>query len=111
VFPRVTSQKAGSLEGSAQFGVELDQCACDTELYRTCLTCHATSICEDQHIETIHHFDRDERLPDWHATRFGREIVIKRTAIDRDFARTGPQKYAGDAAFAAPSAQILLNFS
>jgi hypothetical protein len=111
MFPGVTSQKAGFLERSTQFGVELNQSAGDTQLNRTGLTSNAASICEDQHVETIRHFNRQERQPDRHATRFGRKVIFQGTAIDRDFARSGPEEHTSDATFAAPGAQILLNFT
>jgi len=111
MFPRVTSQQAGFLERSTQFGIELDQSARDTQLDRTSLTGNATSICEDQHVETIRHFNRQERLPDRHATRFGRKVVFQGTAIDRDLARSGPEEHTSNATLAAPGAQILLNFT
>jgi len=111
VLPRIARQKTRFLEGSAQFGVERDQSPGDTQLDCPGLSGYAASICEDQQIETIRHFDRQERQPYRHPSRFGRKVVFQFTAIDRDFARSGPEEHSGDAAFAAPGAQILLYFS
>ncbi len=71
----------------------------------------AAAVGENQDIETIRHFDRQQRLPHRHAPRFGRKIIFQSAAIDRDFARSGPEKHTGDAAFAAPGSQILFNLS
>jgi len=111
VFPRIAGQKTSFLQRTTQFGVELNQCPGNTQLNCPGLTGYTAAVGENQQIETVSHFDRQERHSHRNTTRFGREIVFQFPAIDRDFARSGPQEHAGNATFATPGPQILLYLS
>jgi len=109
VFARIASQQTRFLERGTQFGVKRNQCAGNTQLNCPSLAGNPASICKNQQIDPLRHFDSKQGSPNGYASRFGREIVVESTAIDGNFARSGPQEHARHAAFAAAGSQILLN--
>ena len=110
VLPGVTRQQAGLFQEGAKFRVVGDQSAGNAETHCAGLTRDSAAIGEHQNVETITLLGRYQRELCRDTARFGGEVVLKRTAIDRDLARTGAQENSGDASLATAGAQILFNF-
>jgi hypothetical protein len=110
VLTRIARKKTCLLERAAQFGVEFDECASDTEANRPSLTRDTAAVSKNQYVETIRHFDRAQSLQNRDPSRFGREIILEGAAIDGDLSRSRPQEHARNASLTAPGPQILLDF-
>jgi len=111
VFTGITSEQAGFLEGSTQFGIEFHQCTSDAKTDGAGLTGNTAAIGQNDYVKTILHFDNRERELRRDAASFGGEILVKRASVDRDLAgTTRAEEYTGDAAFAASCCEILFDF-
>ena len=56
----------------------------------TGLSGHASAIRENDQIELVRSFGGSQRLPHHGARTFRREVILERTIVDLDLARTGP---------------------
>ena len=108
VRARVTRKKAELLQPAAQLRVELDQSAGNTQPRGAGLADEAAAIGEDQDVELVGGFGREQAA----AAPTAREVSVvkysfERPAVDRDGALAGPQEHTSDRRLPAAGAEIL----
>ena len=92
---RVAREKTELLELTAQFGIELEQCAGNAMARRPGLTANSAAVGEDQDIETIGQLYGEQGLLDIGAGGFIDKIMFEGPIVDSDLTLARTQKNAG----------------
>src|SRR5204862_7724886 len=103
----IAREEPFGVERLTQFGVVLDERSCDAESHRARLSRRAAASDGGEDVELVSGLGQNQRLPNLHAKRLGREERFDGASVDANRAGAGAEEHAGGGCLAAAGAVIL----